>query len=47
LSGATKLSRYFANILTRDNGMADHRTDSEIAPVYEEKLARYDAEAAK
>jgi len=47
LSGATKLSRYFANILTRDHGMADHRTDSEIAPVYEEKLARYDAEAAK
>lgn len=41
LTGATKLSRYFADILVREHGIADRRQDPEIAPVYEEKLETY------
>lgn len=46
LTGATKLSGYFARILAEAHGMADHRQEPEIAALYEEKLARYD-EACK
>ena len=47
LRGATKLSRYFAGILAREHGMEDHRSDPEIAAIYDEKLKQYDAEAEK
>lgn len=47
LSGATKLTKFFAGILSAQHGLPDHRTDPEIAAVYEEKLVRYDAETAK
>lgn len=47
LSGATKLSAWFAEVLAEDHGLTDHRADPEVAAVYEEKLRRYDAEAAK
>ena len=42
LTGATKLSGYFARILAENHGVADHRQDPEIANLYNEKLARYD-----
>lgn len=45
LSGATKLSRWFAGILAENHGLPDHRGDSAIAPQYEETLRRYDAAA--
>ncbi len=44
LQGATKLSRYFARLLVENHGIEDHRKDSTVAEVYEEKLRRYDAE---
>ena len=47
LAGAQKLSRYFADILAKEHGMEDHRSDSAIAAVYEEKLKRYDQEIQK
>ncbi|MGN1002849.1 MAG: SGNH/GDSL hydrolase family protein [Oscillospiraceae bacterium] len=47
LSGATKLSRYFARILAENHRAEDHRGDPEIAAVYKEKLKQYDAEAKK
>ena len=47
LSGATKLSAFFAEILAEHHGVADHRNDPEIAPIYEEKLRLYDEAAAK
>jgi len=47
LTGATKLSAYFADILSEEHGVADRRTDPEIAAVYDEKLRQYDAEANK
>ena len=40
--GAVKMSRYFAEILAEDHGMADHRNDPAIATVYDEKLRLYD-----
>ena len=40
--GAVKMSRYFAEILAENHGMADHRNDPEIATVYDEKLRLYD-----
>ena len=46
LAGATKLSRYFAELLAEDHGLADHRNDPEISGTYNEKLRLYD-EAAK
>ena len=42
LSGATKLSKFFANILARDHGIPDHRADGELAAEYAEKLRLYD-----
>lgn len=47
LTGATKLSGYFADILVKNHNLTDHRDDAEIAAVYEEKLIRYDLEANK
>lgn len=47
LSGAEKMSRYFADILADEHGLADHRQDPEIAALYEEKLKRYDEEKQK
>ena len=42
LSGATKLSKFFANILAREHGIPDHRADGELAAEYAEKLRLYD-----
>lgn len=42
LTGATKLSVFFADILAESHGVKDHRNDPEIAPVYDEKLRLYD-----
>ena len=47
LSGATKLSAFFGEILEEHHGVADHRNDPEIAPIYEEKLRLYDEAAGK
>lgn len=47
LSGATKLSAFFGEILAEHHGVADHRNDPEIAPIYEEKLRLYDEAAGK
>lgn len=47
LNGATKLSRYFADILAENHGAEDHRSDPAVSAVYEEKLKAYDAEAKK
>ena len=42
LAGATKLSKFFANILAQDHGIPDHRADGELAAEYAEKLKAYD-----
>ncbi len=47
LTGATKLSGYFAEILAQEHQMPDHRSDAEIAAAYAEKISRYDQEAKK
>lgn len=47
LTGATKLSAFFADMLAENHGVEDHRNDPEIAPVYDEKLRLYDEEAKK
>ena len=47
LTGAEKMSRYFADILADQHGLTDHRQDPEIAALYEEKLKRYDEEKQK
>lgn len=47
LSGATKLSGYFGQILAEKHGLADHRNDPEISKVYNEKLRFYDEAAMK
>ncbi len=47
LTGAEKMSDYFANILAENHGLADHRQDPKIAALYEEKLKRYDEEKQK
>ena len=44
LDGAAKLSRFFAGILAKEHGLADHRTDPAVSAVYEEKLKHYDAQ---
>ncbi len=44
LTGATKLSTYFADILVRDHNLPDRRQDSQIAARYDEKLKLYDTE---
>ena len=46
LSGATKLSGYFAKLLAENHGIPDRRTDAATGAEYEEKLRLYD-EAAK
>ncbi len=43
LSGATKLSRYFAGILAREHGLPDHRPNED----YDKKLERYDTAIRK
>ena len=43
LTGATKLSRYFAGILAENHGMADHRSDPAVAEKYDQLLTLYDA----
>ena len=45
LSGATKLSKYFAELLAKNHGLPDHRGDAAIAAEYEEKLRLYDKAA--
>lgn len=47
LSGAVKLSRYFAQILANDHSAADHRSDPAASAIYEQKLKLYDVEAEK
>ena len=47
LTGATKLSAFFAEILAENHGVEDHRNDPAIAPIYDEKLRLYDGEAEK
>ena len=47
LTGATKLTNWFGEILSREHGVADHRGDGAIAAEYEEKLALYDEEIKK
>ena len=44
LTGATKMSRYFAKILAENHNIPDRREDPAVAPLYNEKLSRYDAE---
>lgn len=44
LQGAIKMSKYFANILAENHGIADRRNDPSIAALYVEKLVRYDQE---
>ena len=43
LTGATKLSRYFAGILAENHGLADHRNDPAVAETYDRLLSEYDA----
>lgn len=45
LSGATKLSGFFARILAEKHGLEDHRSDPEISAIYDEKLRLYDQAA--
>ena len=47
LQGATKLSRFFAHLLSEKWDLPDHRNDPEVSPVYDEKLRLYLAEAEK
>ena len=47
LTGAVKMSRYFGDILTQRHGMEDHRNDTGIAELYDEKLRLYDLEVNK
>ena len=46
LTGATKMSRYFADILAENHDIPDHRNDGETAAEYNAKLGLYDAEVA-
>lgn len=47
LSGATKLSDYFADVLADAHGCGDHRGNPEIAAAYAELLERYDEASGK
>lgn len=47
LSGAKKLSTYFAQILVQEHGIVDRRDDPRIREIYEAKLKLYDAAAAQ
>ena len=42
--GAEKVSRWLGPILMEELELTDHRSDEELAKVYEEKLIRYEAE---
>jgi hypothetical protein len=46
LTGATKMSRYFADILAEHHDIPDHREDPEVASLYDVKLTMYDAQVA-
>lgn len=47
LTGATKMSVYFGNILAAEHGLKDHRMDAAVAEIYDEKLRLYDLEVKK
>lgn len=47
LEGATKLTTFFGELLAKEHGLADHRSDPEIGDIYNEKLRLYDEEAKK
>ena len=47
LTGAKKLSVYFADILANRHDLSDHRADAAIAAYYEKKLQMYDLETAQ
>ena len=47
LTGATKLSRFFAGILAENHSIPDRRREADVADEYNEKLRLYDEEAAK
>lgn len=42
LTGATKMSKYFAKILEENHALPDHRGDPAVNGIYQDKLARYD-----
>lgn len=42
LNGAMKLSNYFGEILAEKHNLEDHRNDSGISQIYNEKLKQYD-----
>ena len=44
LAGAKKLTVYFADILAKQHGIADRRSEAAIAAIYEQKLHMYDME---
>ncbi len=44
LSGAEKLSRYFGRYLSEEIGLPDRRDETELAAVWKEKIAAYEAE---
>ena len=45
LDGAVKMSGFFAKILAEEHGMEDHRSDPDVARIYDEKLRLYDLAA--
>ncbi|MBR5768291.1 MAG: SGNH/GDSL hydrolase family protein [Clostridia bacterium] len=47
LSGAEKLARFMGKYLTEKHGLADRRGEERLSGIWEEKLSRYDAEAAR
>ena len=47
LSGATKLSTYFAGILAQEYALTDYRVDAAVSAQYDEKLRLYDLAAAQ
>lgn len=47
LSGATKLSGYFGEILAAQHQIPDRRSNTGLAAAYAEKLSQYDQEAKK
>ena len=42
LNGANKLSEYLGKVLIEEYGIEDHRTDTELSAVYEEKYRFYE-----
>lgn len=44
LSGAEKLSRYFGRYLSEETGLPDRRGEADLAAVWQEKAAAYEAE---